>query len=47
MSWTVVDDNGVYQVRASISESKEMQELIDALLEKQAKLLEKEKQNVE
>jgi len=45
MSWTVVDDSGVYQVRASISDSKEMQELIDNLSEQQAKLIEKEKKD--
>lgn len=47
MSWTIVDDNGVFQVRASISVPDEMQELIDALLERQTKLIEKEKKDDE
>lgn len=45
MSWTVVDDNGTMQVRASITETKEMDNLIACLQERQKQLKDKEKQN--
>jgi hypothetical protein len=43
MSWTVVDDNGTMQVRASISDSKEMEALIACLQERNKQLKDKEK----
>lgn len=41
MSWTVVDDNGTIQVRASIAEAKEMDDLIACLQERNKQLKEK------
>ena len=42
MSYTLVEDNGVYHVRASIDTSGEMRELIGKLENKLAVLFEKE-----
>ena len=35
MSWTLVDDNGILQVRGSISSADELSELIERLQKKQ------------
>lgn len=45
MSWTVVDDNGTIQVRASITEKKEMDDLIACLEERRKQLEPKEPKN--
>lgn len=41
MSWTVTDDNGTYQIRASITTIDEMNELIACLEKRKDKLPEK------
>lgn len=45
MSWTVVDDNGTIQVRASISDPKEMEALIECLQARSKQLKDEEKKD--